>query len=622
LQSTVRALAAFDFDGPGPGALELVAGGDFLFDGTAAGPPLNRVSRWNGAAWMPMGDGFYDPASQPVKVACFASYPMDGFGTGPSVLVAGGALSRSGQTSLSNTAQWTGSGWAWAGPGISGDVVDTCEWDPDDTGPLPRVLVLCGRFAAKTPTGITKNVVAWDGAGFHAIGGGIPTNSVQYPQWGGVGSVVVFDDDGPGPALPTLFASGTFQASYGSPANYVAKWNGTNWIQFGPASFWLFSVGRLLVWDEDGPLPGPPTLFAVGGQGLTQTIARWNGSSWQIMGTPLPGVGTYGPFFSSLAAFDPDGPGPLPERLFVSGLIGPPFNNVAMWNGSGWIPVGGGFQGCFGGCAPNQLGQAASMLVFDPDQTGPALPKLVIAGDFPNGIAAWNGSAWSSFGAGLPGPGGAMTVFDHDGVGPLGPRLLVSIRPWGGVPSGIREWTGSTWAQFVGDSAGITCFGTFDQDGGGPQPTSLLAACGSSVGGIVSPVVPSSGFARWGVPRGVTIGMSQPGGPGSFQVTNTSCLSGASYFSAFSLNAQNGTTPGSGPWSGLFISTADVISEYLVGAPPFLGTLDATGTSTFSYPAFTLTFLVGQTVYANTHLFIPGTFGVVSHSTVGNLFIQ
>src|SRR5262249_7956544 len=51
---TVRALAAFDDDGPGPHRAALYAGGQLdMLGGAVLGP----IARWNGAAWTPLGAG-------------------------------------------------------------------------------------------------------------------------------------------------------------------------------------------------------------------------------------------------------------------------------------------------------------------------------------------------------------------------------------------------------------------------------------------------------------------------------------------------------------------------------------------------------------------------------------
>ncbi|MCC6660639.1 MAG: hypothetical protein IT437_07105 [Phycisphaerales bacterium] len=70
----------------------------------------------------------------------------------------------------------------------------------------------------------------------------------------------------------------------------------------------------MLVWDDDGPGPNRPALYATGiFSAPAAAIARWRGAAhqWEPLGTGLTGgLGvTYG---LSLYAWDEDGPGPNP----------------------------------------------------------------------------------------------------------------------------------------------------------------------------------------------------------------------------------------------------------------------------------------------------------------------
>ena len=65
----VRAMAAWDDDGPGPHSLSLFAGGRFL---QAGGQTVNSIARWDGASWSPLGQGFVGETF-PDKVCTTAS---------------------------------------------------------------------------------------------------------------------------------------------------------------------------------------------------------------------------------------------------------------------------------------------------------------------------------------------------------------------------------------------------------------------------------------------------------------------------------------------------------------------------------------------------------------------
>src|SRR5262245_53284145 len=82
---SVLALAAFD-DGSGPA---LYAGGSF---GTAGGAPANRIARWDGASWSPLGTGVSGSSEQVSALAVFD----DGSG---SALYVGGSFTNAGGVS-------------------------------------------------------------------------------------------------------------------------------------------------------------------------------------------------------------------------------------------------------------------------------------------------------------------------------------------------------------------------------------------------------------------------------------------------------------------------------------------------------------------------------------------
>jgi trimeric autotransporter adhesin len=95
LNATVSALAVGDGG--------LYAGGSFTSSGAQT---LNRIARWNGSAWAPLGDGFESGSVSALAVS----------GT---VVYAGGSFTNSGNTSLSRIARWNGSQWSPLGSGVA-----------------------------------------------------------------------------------------------------------------------------------------------------------------------------------------------------------------------------------------------------------------------------------------------------------------------------------------------------------------------------------------------------------------------------------------------------------------------------------------------------------------------
>jgi hypothetical protein len=209
-------------------------------------------------------------------------------------------------------------------------------------------------------------------------------------------------------------------------------------------------VIALVAFDEDGPGPNPAAIFAGGsftaaGATPVSRVARWNGTSWSPLGSGVDNV------VHALAVFDEDGPGPLPPRLFAAGEFlnagGAPASHVARWDGVAWAPLGAGFDL-----------SARCLATFDPDGPGPANPVLVaggtvtLAGGGPaNRIARRDGSTWTNFANGHTGPVLSLAVFDDDGGGPLVPRQYAGGVFAGGGLNRIARWTGTSW---VGVGAG------------------------------------------------------------------------------------------------------------------------------------------------------------------------
>jgi hypothetical protein len=176
-------------------------------------------------------------------------------------------------------------------------------------------LVAAGNFLAAG--GAPANFVArWDGSSWSPLGSG--TNHIVFAL------AVLGNGD--------LVAGGWFTTAGGVPANYVARWDGAAWHPLGsglvPAAlgaqgtraFALLPGGDLVVGGQ----------FAVAGGTPADRIARWNGTSWSAICGGFPGLGT-----AVLAlAVMPDG------GIVAGGEL--PSNGIARWHGGAWSPIGAG----------------------------------------------------------------------------------------------------------------------------------------------------------------------------------------------------------------------------------------------------------------------------------------
>ena len=164
---SVYSLTTWDPDGSGPLNDHLVAGGFFASAGAAV--IVNRIARWDGAAWQAMGAGLDG------SVEALTTWDPDGPGPLPAALVAGGPFTTSGGAPVKRIAMWDGVAWQPLGSGCDdGTVFALTTFDPDGTGPAIAQLVAGGSFGASG--GVAVNHIArWDGSTWSAFGSG--TNS-------------------------------------------------------------------------------------------------------------------------------------------------------------------------------------------------------------------------------------------------------------------------------------------------------------------------------------------------------------------------------------------------------------------------------------------------------------
>lgn len=286
------------------------------------------------------------------------------------------------------------------------------------------------------------------------------SSRAQSCEWSAVGSgingtveALATFDDGSGPAL---YAGGNFTTAGGTPASYIAKWNGSGWSSVGSGT--NVTITCLTVFnDGNGPALIAGGAFIQAGGVAVNYIAKWDGSSWSPLGSGLNNW----PF--ALAVFD-DGSGPA---LYVGGRFtqagGNPAIGIARWDGTSWSSVGSGISGGFG---------VVYALTELDDGSG---PKLYAGGSFEQAgespalnIAKWDGTSWLPLGSGLNSSVFAMASFD-DGSGPslyAGGQFNLA----GGVAANrIAKWDGNSWSSLgsVVNGGGVS--------GGGGLVTALTA---------------------------------------------------------------------------------------------------------------------------------------------------
>lgn len=343
MSGPVFSLSLFDPDGPGGAPLDLYAGGQFA---NADGAPVGSIARWDGLRWRPVGGGMNGPTLVPT-VRALVVFDEDGDGASSPALFAGGQFANAGGVSAHGVARWNGSTWSslqgGTGPSNVERALALAVFDDDGPGPNPSALYAAGYFTSMGGVAVSS-IAKWDGAAWSPLAGGVSGGSQL------VEALASFDPDGHGPAAASLFAAGWFTRAGGVTTGPLARWDGAAWASVG-ASFTAPVTGpyinALLPADPDGVGPAPSRLHIGGWFDSLNDVAvlnvvSWDGAAfWSIADAPVDEVVGFG-------AADPDGSGPSRERLWV-------FNHprARLWDGAGWSELGNGLQGsamCLAGC--------------------------------------------------------------------------------------------------------------------------------------------------------------------------------------------------------------------------------------------------------------------------------
>lgn len=316
-------------------------------------------------------------------------------------------------------------------PGVGGHIVDGADWgvfastlwDPDGVGPLPAQLVVGGTFT--TAGGSPANRIArWDGTAWHPLGSGMD---------GAVFSLA---------ALPNgeLVAGGRFTHAGGVAANHIARWNGFSWSPLGAGLGGLDNSVNCLAALPTGQLVAGGG-FAVEYPNQLALIMLWSGGAWSPLAM-TPDLG--GPVYS--LATRPNG------ELVVGGHLGPENGqsswSVGTWNGHGWTPLGD-VDPETGEIGPYHEAFSVTTLP-NGDIIAFGLERVTLDGGY--SASRWNGSTWQRLGEKmLTWSTGAQPRYPM-AVLPDGDLMVSNIfRVEGSNPmeTGLFRWNGTTWSNVV-----------------------------------------------------------------------------------------------------------------------------------------------------------------------------
>jgi hypothetical protein len=292
---------------------------------------VNNVAHWNGSAWSALGsDG---GNGVPCCVNALAVFGGDLYvGGGFHEANLGGPV-----VAANNIARWDGTQWSALGSG-GGNGVNSSVTALAASGSALYVGGYFNEANVGGPLVAANDVARWDGSSWSALGssGGNGLN-------GGVEALAVSGND--------LYVGGHFyKANVGaSPevrASRVARWDGANWSTLGSdggeglnGSVYALAItggavyvgGNFTEANFPAAVPTP-----------ANNIARWDGSAWSVLGS-AGGNGVNGRVWA-LAA---DSTGVYAGGDFTQANVGADLaaSHIARWDGSAWTGLGSGVSG-------------------------------------------------------------------------------------------------------------------------------------------------------------------------------------------------------------------------------------------------------------------------------------
>ncbi|MFN0150130.1 MAG: hypothetical protein ACKVU1_05360 [bacterium] len=369
--------------------------------------------------WLP-GEGAPGAGpTYPNEVSDFAVYDD---GNGPALYM-GGTIDYAGNERISNevnsaVVRWDGSTFSIIGEVNGARVSALTVYDGK--------LIVGGGFSEVDGVS-AKDVAAWDGSQWSALGTGISGGA------NGVWDLFVHDGK--------LIATGGFNTAGGVPAANIAQWDGAAWSPLGPG---ISSTGRALTEFEGDLAVGG--LFVTAGGDTVHRVARWDGAAWSAFGGGLISSNVY-----ALTTFDMDGAGPDPARLVAGGSFSTAsgIDDLAYWNGTTWLEFEGG--------------------AFAVGSLLPLGGELIVGGRFSyvgggtsnpaESVARWTpGSGWAPLGVGLENGSAADVYALAEYAGSIfaggdfdysGSQSMLHVARWDGA-----EWRALSGG--IGGSGGFT----------------------------------------------------------------------------------------------------------------------------------------------------------------------
>lgn len=228
----------------------------------------------------------------------------------------------------------------------------------------------------------------------------------------------------------------------------VAKYNGTTWVPLGTLPI-LGSPYAFEVVGSDLYLAG--AFIQIDGVTMTSRVAKWNGSAWSAFGTV---VGTPFDVFAIHA---------VGTDLYIGGSV-----EIYKLVGSVWTVIGNTLTG-----AVTSIKSIGTDVYMSGCQS-------ISAVSIPSRVAKWDGSVWSSVGAGTTNSSVLrLSVIGTDLYACGGFLTMSSV-----AANRIAKWDGAVWTplgvglnsnalSLTNDGTNLYVGGVFSTAGGNPTPSKI-----------------------------------------------------------------------------------------------------------------------------------------------------
>ncbi len=281
-------------------------------------------------------------------------------------------------------------------------------------------LLYIGGFRVVADSVSYRGITVWDGTIFSSLGnsatslfGGFVTDLQA-----DVRSIIRFKDE--------IYAGGSFNLAGADTVNNIARWDGSNWHKMGQG---IGGAVRCFYEMDDTLYVGGSIDSIIGSNIQCKSLVKWDGVNWHEM-EPIPI-----PFVFSINEIVK-----YKNELYVAGNFeGDTLKEIARWNGTQWLSVGGGIGGD---------SWVESMVVYK--------GYLYVGGYFyeqncnaGNFIMRWDGEEWSDVGGGVQGTYPQSNGQIH-GMCIYNDELWVGgvFKYAGGVSAKyIAKWDGEKWCS-------------------------------------------------------------------------------------------------------------------------------------------------------------------------------